>query len=141
MIWNFDPVAISFLGFKVYWYGILFALAIISGLQTMQVIYRREQMPLDHLYDQLFNLFIGIIIGARLVECLFYYPQYYLNNPLKIFAIWEGGLASHGGAIGSIVVVFLYTQKYKLSFMNYLTLLFTSQGYPPVFITLKLEPE
>ena len=117
MIWNFDPVAISFFGLKVYWYGILFALAIISGLQTMRVIYRKEKMPPEHLYDQLFNLLIGIIIGARLVECLFYYPQYYLKNPHKIFAIWEGALASHGGALGSIVVVFLYTQKYKLSFI------------------------
>ena len=80
MTWNFDPVAISFLGLKVYWYGILFVLAIISGLQAMKVIYRKEKMPTEHLYDQLFNLLIGIILGARLANCLFYYPQYYWNT-------------------------------------------------------------
>ena len=117
MIWNIDPVAISFLGLKVHWYGILFALAIISGLQTMKVIYRKEKMPIEHLYDQLFNLLIGIFLGARLMECLFYHPQYYWNNPLNIFAVWEGGLASHGGALGVLVVVFLYTKKYKVSFL------------------------
>ena len=117
MIWNIDPVAISFLGLKVHWYGILFALAIISGLQTMKVIYRKEKMPIEHLYDQLLNLFIGIILCARLANCLFYYPHYYWNNPLKIFAVWEGGLASHGGALGVLVVVFLYTKKYKISFL------------------------
>ena len=117
MTWNIDPVAISFLGLKVHWYGIFFALAIISGLQTMKVIYRKEKMPVEHLYDQLFNLLIGIILGARLANCLFYYPQYYWDNPLKIFAVWEGGLASHGGALGVLVVVFLYTKKYKISFL------------------------
>jgi len=117
MTWNIDPVAISFLGLKVHWYGIFFALAIISGLHTMKVIYRKEKMPVEHLYDQLFNLLIGIILGARLANCLFYYPQYYWDNPLKIFAVWEGGLASHGGALGVLVVVFLYTKKYKISFL------------------------
>ena len=117
MTWNIDPVAISFLGLKVHWYGIFFALAIISGLQTMKVIYRKEKMPVEHLYDQLFNLLIGIILGARLANCLFYYPQYYWDNPLKIFAVWEGGLASHGGALGVLVVVLLYTKKYKVSFL------------------------
>ena len=117
MTWNIDPVAISFLGLKVHWYGIFFALAIISGLHTMKVIYRKEKMPVEHLYDQLFNLLIGIILGARLANCLFYYPQYYWDNPLKIFAVWEGGLASHGGALGVLVVVFLYTKKYKVSFL------------------------
>ena len=117
MTWNIDPVAIAFLGLKVHWYGIFFALAIISGLQTMKVIYRKEKMPVEHLYDQLFNLLIGIILGARLANCLFYYPQYYWDNPLKIFAVWEGGLASHGGALGVLVVVFLYTKKYKVSFL------------------------
>ena len=117
MIWNFDPVAISFFGLKVYWYGILFFLAIISGLQTMKVIYRKEKMPIEHLYDQLLSLLIGVFLCARLVECLFYHPQYYWNNPLKYFAIWEGGLASHGGALGALIVVFLYTKKYNISFL------------------------
>ena len=79
MIWEVDPVAISFLSFRIHWYGILFLLAIFSGLQVMVMIYKNEKMPVEHLYDQLLNMFIGIMLGARLAECIFYHPDYYLE--------------------------------------------------------------
>ncbi len=116
MIWNVNPIALSFGVFEIYWYGILFFLAIISATVTMQIIYRIEKLPSEHIYDQLLNMLIAIFIGARLVECIFYHPHYYFNNPYKIFAIWEGGLSSHGGALGSIIVVYLYSKKYKINF-------------------------
>jgi len=49
-------------------------------------------------------MIVGIIVGARLGHCLFYEPAYYLANPIEILKIWEGGLASHGGVIGIIIV-------------------------------------
>ena len=88
MIWNVNPIALSFGVFQIYWYGILFFLAIISATLTMQIIYRIEKLPSEHIYDQLFNMLIAIFIGARLAECIFYHPHYYFNNPYKIFAIW-----------------------------------------------------
>ena len=115
MEWSVDPVAISFLGLKIHWYGILFAIAIISGFQVMKAIYKNEKMPIEQLDALLTNSVIGIIVGARLFHCLFYDPLYFWSHPLKIFAIWEGGLASHGGGLGLLVVVFLYTRKYNLS--------------------------
>jgi prolipoprotein diacylglyceryl transferase len=60
---------------------------------------------------------VGIVIGARLGHCLFYDPDYYLANPMKIFAVWEGGLASHGGGLGVLIALYLGCKKYKVDFM------------------------
>ena len=56
-------------------------------------------------------LIAGAILGARLGHCFFYDPEYYLSNPLEIIKIWKGGLASHGGAIGISLAVWLYSRK------------------------------
>jgi prolipoprotein diacylglyceryl transferase len=58
-------------------------------------------------------MIVAVVAGARLGHCLFYDPVYYLSNPLKILAVWEGGLASHGAAIGIVLAVYLFTQKNK----------------------------
>ena len=60
---------------------------------------------------------LGTIIGARLGHVLFYDPGYYFSNPLKILAIWEGGLASHGAAIGILTALYLFIRKNKLSYL------------------------
>ncbi|MCL1092705.1 prolipoprotein diacylglyceryl transferase [Shewanella kaireitica] len=117
IIWNVDPVAISFMGLKVHWYGILFALAIASGFQVMKRIYVRENLPVESLDNLLMYCVVGIIVGARLAHCLFYDPAYYLSHPLKIFAIWEGGLASHGGGLGAILALYYYQRQVKLPFL------------------------
>jgi len=58
-------------------------------------------------------MIFGTVIGARLGHCLFYNPVYYLSNPIEIFKVWEGGLASHGAAIGILVAVYLFSKKKK----------------------------
>lgn len=116
-VWNADPVLISLFGLTVHWYGALFAAAILSGLQVMKSIFKQENIKLELLDSLLMYCVIGIIVGARLGHCLFYDPGYYLNNPLKIIAIWEGGLASHGGGLGVILAVYLFQQKYNLGYL------------------------
>ncbi|MCL1049399.1 prolipoprotein diacylglyceryl transferase [Shewanella abyssi] len=116
-IWNVDPVAISFMGLKVHWYGILFALAIASGFQVMKHIYVKEKLAVESLDNLLMYCVVGIIVGARLAHCLFYDPAYYFSHPLKIFAIWEGGLASHGGGVGAILALYYYQRQVKLPFL------------------------
>lgn len=120
IIWNIDPVLISFGSLKIHWYGVLFASAILSGLQVIKWIYKTENIELESLDTLLGYVVFGIIIGARLGHCFFYDPSYYLTYPLKIFAIWEGGLASHGGGLGVILAIALYVKKHKF---NYLWLL------------------
>ncbi|WP_158966872.1 prolipoprotein diacylglyceryl transferase [Paraglaciecola sp. L3A3] len=115
--WNVDPVLISLLGLKIHWYGALFATAILSGLQVMKWIFKQEKANLELLDSLLVYCVIGIILGARLGHCIFYDPAYYFSNPLKIIAIWEGGLASHGGGLGVILAVYLFQRKYKISYL------------------------
>lgn len=116
-VWNIDPVLISIFGLSIHWYGVLFATAIVCGFQVMKRIYLAEGHDVSSLDNLLLYCVVGIIVGARLAHCLFYEPQYYLANPLKIFAIWEGGLASHGGGLGAILALFFYHKQVKLPFL------------------------
>ena len=101
----------------MFWYGILFATAILSGLEYMKWVYKKEGKEVDELERMFIYSVIGIVVGARLGHCLFYDPAFYLAHPMKIFAVWEGGLASHGGGLGVIIALWLYTKKYKLNFL------------------------
>jgi len=115
--WDADPVLIEFFGLKIHWYGALFATAILSGLQVMKWIFQREKIDLELLDSGLMYCVFGIIVGARLGHCLFYDPGFYLNNPLKILAIWEGGLASHGGGLGVILALYFFQRKHKIKYL------------------------
>lgn len=115
--WNADPVLLSIFGFTIHWYGALFATAILSGLQVMKWIFKQEKIKLELLDSLLVYGVIGIIVGARLGHCLFYDPAFYLSNPVKILAIWEGGLASHGGGLGVILAVYLFNKKHQLGYL------------------------
>lgn len=116
-IWNIDPVLFSFMGLTVHWYGALFAVAIASGYQVMKRIYISEKLDVESLDNLLIYCVVGIIVGARLAHVLFYDPAYYFANPGKIIAIWEGGLASHGGGLGAILALYYYHRKVKMPFL------------------------
>jgi prolipoprotein diacylglyceryl transferase len=109
--WNADPDLVTIGFITIRWYGVLFTAAFLLGFQIMRRIYDREGRPPEEL-DRLFlHMLVGIVIGARLGHCLFYDPRYYLAHPIDIFKIWEGGLASHGGAAGILVCLFLFTRR------------------------------
>lgn len=111
IVWNFEPRVVSTWEMPV-WYGLMWALGFLVGLKILQKMYESENVP-EKLLDQSFiYVLIGGILGARLGHCLFYQPDYYLANPIEIIKIWEGGLASHGGAIGIIITSYLLTRKY-----------------------------
>jgi prolipoprotein diacylglyceryl transferase len=114
--WNFDPEIFSFsLGsftLAPRYYGLMFALGFLVGYHLVQKIYSSEGKQLEQLSSLLGYIMAGTIIGARLGHCLFYEPAYYLAHPLEILAIWRGGLASHGGTLGVLFSVWLYTRKH-----------------------------
>ncbi|MCG6969229.1 MAG: prolipoprotein diacylglyceryl transferase [Gammaproteobacteria bacterium] len=116
-VWNVSPEIVSIGPLTVRWYGALFATGFICGYYFMRWLYRRENKNVDELENLLLYIAAGTIIGARLGHCLFYDPGFYLSHPLKILAIWEGGLASHGGALGVLIAVYLYCRKYAVSFL------------------------
>lgn len=113
--WNLDPVAFSVGPLSVRWYGICWALGFLLGYLLMNKVYKKERMPEGSLDSLLIYMLVSTVIGARLGHCLFYEPQYYLSNPLDILKIWEGGLASHGGAIGILIGLWLYVRRFNKS--------------------------
>lgn len=112
LLLTFSPIAftIPFFHLEIRWYGILFA----TGFYLAYLLLARLlNAPKIYSEKLLFYIFIGVIVGARLGHVLFYDPEYYLQNPLEIIAIWHGGLASHGGAIGLLTALFLFTRRHK----------------------------
>ncbi len=109
--WDVDPELFTILGREIRWYGLFWVIGLIVAVVIVQKIFEKEKLP-EKWFDSLFvYMMLGIIIGARLGHCLFYEPGHYLANPLDILKIWEGGLASHGGVIGIIIAVWLYSKK------------------------------
>ncbi|QDF76522.1 MULTISPECIES: prolipoprotein diacylglyceryl transferase [Shewanella] len=135
-IWNMDPVMVSFMGLTIHWYGVLFATAIASGFQVIKHIYVREGLDVESLDNLLIYCVVGIVLGARLGHVLFYDPGYYFAHPAKILAIWEGGLASHGGTVGVVLAMYYYKLKVKLPFLFLLDRLAIATGIFCVFVRL-----
>jgi len=109
--WNVDPTLFTIFGREIRWYGLLWVIGLIVAVYIVQKIFKHEDLP-EKWFDSLFvYMIVGIIVGARLGHCLFYEPAYYLANPIEMIKVWEGGLASHGGVIGIIIAVWLYSRK------------------------------
>jgi len=126
--WNVNPEIFSIGSLTIRWYGLMWALGIWLCLVIVQKIFQKEKLP-ENWVDKLFiYTVLGTIIGARLGHCFFYewtlldepvtflgitfkYTNKYLTHPWELIAIWKGGLASHGGAIGILVSTYLYDKK------------------------------
>ncbi|MCD4735790.1 MAG: prolipoprotein diacylglyceryl transferase [Bacteroidales bacterium] len=109
--WNPDPEIFSVWFLSIRWYGLLFALSFVAGYLIIGYMFKREKIP-PKLLDRLTTyMVIGTVVGARLGHCLFYEPEYYLSNPLRILKVWEGGLASHGAAIGILIALYYFARK------------------------------
>ncbi len=106
--WNLDPVAFSLGPFAPRWYGIFFAMAFWLSYQVMQRIFAAEKKVAKDLDRLTIYMVIGTILGARLGHVVFYEPEIFLSDPLEVFAVWHGGLASHGGALGIITGLWLF---------------------------------
>lgn len=110
--WTVDPIIFEIGGASIGWYGLFFGVGlIIFGTGIMDKIWRREQLPEKWLSSLFVYILVAVVVGARLGHCLFYEPEYYLSNPLEIFKIWKGGLASHGGVIGIVIAVYFYSKR------------------------------
>lgn len=113
--WNVDPVLIDLGALQIRWYGLLWALGFFIGYFVMRRIYKKERMTDDSMDKLLVYMLVSTVVGARLGHCLFYEPQEYLTHPLEMLKLWEGGLASHGGAFGILIGLGLYVRNYNKS--------------------------
>ena len=117
VVWDVNPEIFSIGSFEVRWYGLSWALAFALGMIFFANFIKREKLPAKALDSIIWYGALSCIIGARLGHCLFYDPGYYLSHPLEILKIWEGGLASHGAAIGLLVGLWLFSRKRKLPYI------------------------
>lgn len=133
--WNPDPELVNIFGFSLRYYSILFAGGLILSLYILDWIYKRENIPPEHLEKLSIFGIIGIIAGARLGHCLFYEPSYYFSHPLEMilpitfppdggvkFTGYQG-LASHGGVLGLLIALYFYSRKTKRSMIDTIDLI------------------
>lgn len=131
--WNVNPVALSLGPLHIYWYGLLWVLGIYLCYLVQIKLYKNELAPQDWPDKIFYYMTLGVIIGARIGHCWFYewheatslglepiqifgltlnYRNPYIENPLELIKIWEGGLSSHGGAIGLVFAAWLLNKKH-----------------------------
>ncbi len=141
---QFNPVALQLGPLAIHWYGLMY----LAGFMTFLWLGRKRIAMLNKvqapklktqgakgkahnnstahlsivdnklLDDMLFYGVLGVIIGGRLGEVLFYSPGYYFSHPLKIFAVWEGGMSFHGGFLGALIAMAWFAQKHQLRLLQ-----------------------
>jgi phosphatidylglycerol:prolipoprotein diacylglycerol transferase len=116
-----DPVAIHLGPLAIHWYGLMYLLGFtcfiwLGRLRLRQLA--RSGWDDKFLDDLLFFGVLGVILGGRLGEVLFYNPGYYFLHPLKILAVWEGGMSFHGGFLGVLVAMAIFARGRKIVWLQ-----------------------
>lgn len=117
---NIDPVAIQIGPLKIHWYGITY---LIGFAAVWWLGRRRARMSQglwndDKISDMVFYGALGAVLGGRIGYTLFYGMGNFLNDPLMIFRVWEGGMSFHGGFLGVLVAMVLFARKYNKRFFD-----------------------
>jgi phosphatidylglycerol---prolipoprotein diacylglyceryl transferase len=146
--WNATPEIVNIFGIPIRYYGLLFVSGLVLCIYILGWIYKRENIPSEHLEKLSIYGMIGILAGARLGHCLFYEPSYYLSHPLEMILpvtfppgggikfIGYQGLASHGGALGLLIAIYFYSRKTKHSMIDTIDLIAVVAGLSFGFIRL-----
>jgi phosphatidylglycerol:prolipoprotein diacylglycerol transferase len=128
-IHDLNPVLINFGIFEIRWYSLAYILGILIGWWIAKKIinFKIENKTIElnsKIFDDLISyIIIAIIIGGRLGYVIFYNLSYYLNNPLDIFKIWQGGMSFHGALIGIILGTYLFSNKVKINSIFFLDII------------------
>ncbi len=116
--WSFNPVAFSLFGLEVRWYGITWALMILISAKIFDYFCRHEGISQKVSESAFVYGTLATIIGSRVGHCIFYEPERYLPRPWEILTnIRDGGMASHGAAIGLLIGLWLFSRKNKLPYL------------------------
>jgi phosphatidylglycerol:prolipoprotein diacylglycerol transferase len=118
-----DPIAIAIGPIAIRWYGLMYLLAFalfigLGRLRIRQPHIAAAGWKAEHLDDMLFYGVLGVVIGGRLGEVLFYSPLYYLAHPLDIFAVWKGGMSFHGGFLGVMAAMAIWGRRHGRRLMD-----------------------
>lgn len=114
-----DPVLLHIGPLQLRWYGLMYILGFVAAYFILVNVSRKRNYELARaeIEDLLAYCVAGLIIGARLGYCLFYNFGYYFEHPLRIFAVWEGGMSFHGGLIGLVVAGWIFSRIKKKQFL------------------------
>jgi len=117
---NINPTIIKIGLLEIRWYGLLYIISFVVGHIFLKKLYKKNDINLskEKYENLLFQLMLGVIIGGRLGYIIFYNLSYYIRNPLHIFATWQGGMSFHGGALGVIILGYIFCKKNNLSFLK-----------------------
>jgi phosphatidylglycerol:prolipoprotein diacylglycerol transferase len=119
---NFDPVAFEVFSLEIRWYSLAYIFGIVLGWIYCKKKLIKDPIVLDLFDDFITYLIIGIILGGRIGYALFYNLSYYINNPLEILMVWNGGMSFHGGLIGVILSCVIFGKKHKINSFIFLDL-------------------
>jgi phosphatidylglycerol:prolipoprotein diacylglycerol transferase len=118
---DFDPVAIQLGPLAIRWYGLMYLVGFAVSYWLGRLRIARGgagRVTVAALDDLLFYGVLGVIAGGRLGYVLFYKPGYYLHHPLEVFAVWQGGMAFHGGFLGVLAAVWWVARKNDLRWLE-----------------------
>ncbi len=118
--WYFNPIIFEIGPIKAHWYGLMYAIAFLAGYLFFHYSKPGKDLKLDEKEKDriLIAAILGVLIGGRLGYILFYNLAYYFANPLKILAVWEGGMSFHGGLIGVSIGLYIALKKHKANFLK-----------------------
>src|SRR5574339_340401 len=110
---NISPVFFEIGPIQLRWYGLMYMISFIAGYFMLKRLAKKKKLAVttDDLYDLLFFLILGVMIGGRLGYVLFYDFGSYLRDPLSIFAIWQGGMSFHGGLVGMVFAAWFISRR------------------------------
>lgn len=109
--WDVAPEIFSLGPLSVRWYGLLFAAGFLVGYYILDKMFRSERVNEKWLDSLFIYVIIATVVGARLGHVFFYGWDYYSEHPSEIIKVWHGGLASHGGALGILIAIWIFSKK------------------------------
>jgi phosphatidylglycerol---prolipoprotein diacylglyceryl transferase len=113
---NIDPVIVALGPIQLRWYGLMYLIGLAAAYFLIQHKVARKELPIrkDQIYDMVVYAAFGVFLGGRLGYTLFYNFSYYIQNPLKLLAVWEGGMSFHGGLIGTIIALIWFSRRHGI---------------------------
>ena len=115
-----DPVALDLGFFELRWYSLAYLAGIFIGYWYLLKLIKQPGSPMArrHADDLVFYAALGIILGGRIGYVLFYNLSYYLQNPVDILKLWDGGMSFHGGMVGTVLGILYLSRKEKLQWLR-----------------------
>ena len=118
---DFDPVLLHLGPLQIRWYALAYIVALIIGWRVMRRLVRLAPAvaTLEQTDDFLTWATLGVVLGGRLGYVLFYQPGLYLAHPLSILTVWNGGMSFHGGVLGVVAALLIYTRRHAIPLLGF----------------------